>query len=132
MSSVLLSDQVRTGGGGFCHIRRMAIFSEEKVCEPIWNVVQVYAVIRGCIMPTQLLFWTICLVKTALAACYKSPVPSESKFSAEMFIELMGDLNHRADVQAAFVALKKIGVLYTKCKTGSEDNVELGAPLKHV
>ena len=47
----------------------------------------------------QLLFWTICLVKTVLAACYKPPVPSESKFSAEM-IELMGDLKHRADVQA--------------------------------
>ena len=31
----------------------------KKVCEPVWNVVQVYAVIGGCITATQWLYWTI-------------------------------------------------------------------------
>ena len=48
-----------------------------------------------------------------------------------MLIELMGDSNHKADVQAASATLKKGGVCYTKGKIGSEDDVELRAPLKH-
>jgi len=40
-------------------------------------------------------------VKRVLAASCKSPIPSESKFSDEMLIELMGDSRLRADVQAA-------------------------------
>ena len=70
-------------------------------------------------------------MKRELAAFCKLPVPSEIKFSAEMLIELMGDSNHKADVQAASATLKKGGVCYTKGKIGSEDDVELRAPLKH-
>ena len=66
------------------------------------------------------LYWTICLMKRVLVACCKSPVPLESKFSDEMLIELMGDSNHRADVQAASAALKKGGVRYTK---GGQDRI---------
>jgi len=43
-----------------------------------------------------------------LAACCKLPIPSKSKLSAEMHIKLMGDLNHRADIQAASTTLKSV------------------------
>ena len=99
-NSILFPDQVRTRSGEFYHTRRIAIFPEKS----FWTNLECGtsgSVIEGCITATQCLYWTICLVKRELAACCKSPLPSETKFSATMLIELMGDSNPRADVPAA-------------------------------
>ena len=80
-------------------------------------------------MVTQWLYWTICLMTRALAAFCKSPVPSESKLSADMLINLL-------EIQATGQIFKQPPLhsrqaeFLTKCKTGSEEDVELGAPLK--
>ena len=96
----------------FCSILFYSIFlySTEvkflKVWEPVWNALTVHAVIGGCITATQWAYWIICLIKKALSACCMVSGNLRDK-SSEMLVELMGDSNHRADLQAASAEVKK-------------------------